>query len=204
MRQNILRTIDSTDADVVALQETPANWFGELADYFDSRGYNISFLYNPDLFGIEGMTTAWKKSKLDKAPVVTHSSFEKTKGRPITVLDFGDMVFVNLHAGHDYRVGRFVRQLSQWRNRSNVIIAGDFNRDLRVLRLGKGLLSVYNCSLFSLDTCCSTSVNGKHNYPYDHVFTDMTVKQPTTIVSKVFPASDHLPILASILLPPSA
>eukprot|EP00966_Prymnesium_polylepis_P267296 6174683-Prymnesium_polylepis.1 len=66
VRQNILRTIDGTDADVVALQETPVNWFGELADYFDSRGYNVNFLYNPDLFGIEGMTTAWKKSKLDK------------------------------------------------------------------------------------------------------------------------------------------
>ena len=204
VRQNILNVIDRSHADIIALQETPNEWFDELREHFKRQGYTVDFLFNPHTSGPEGMTTAWRSNLFDgRRWTVKHDTFEGSSGRPIAVIDWGFFIFVNLHAGHDYLVRDFTEKFDFLKMRNSIILAGDFNRSIRQLSFGSGNTYLYNCSTTPIWTCCSRRILEKQNHAgaFDHIFTDLTVYQPTTIVERVFPTSDHLPILSVIILP---
>lgn len=205
VRGAILRIVDSEDADIVALQETPIEWRSDLTDHFTRSGYDVHFLYDSSRFGPEGMFTAWKRGLFpNTTPMVLEGSFEGHRGRPLTTIDFGtELVVVNLHAGHDYRLDRFTGKLSNLKGRRRVIVCGDFNRPVKLLAFGRKQLRLRNCQLSdTLMTCCAVDDGQAHEYSFDHVLTDLTVYVPTRIVAREFPTSDHLPISADVLLPP--
>lgn len=203
-RKNVVTVVRAADCDIVALQEVPPEMFDLLKATF-SQDYEVDVLYDKEKHGVEGQVTMWKRKVGIVCKSVVHSTFER-RSRPFSVLTFGsastpDFVFVNLHAGHGYRKKRFTEALRPHvRGTSGVVLAGDFNRDMKTLELADALLTS-GCAGESVRTCCSLTAKREYKYALDHVMSNFSFSEETRGLYAGFPASDHRPVVANLLLP---
>ena len=192
-RNNIIKTIEICNADIVALQEFPKEWYYDFENYFSSK-YKIHYIYDRVKYGNEGQLTMWNPNLV---PInIYNDIFER--GRPFTVIDFNKFTFINLHSGHNYKLHKYSDSLNKYiKNKQNVIICGDFNRHIESINFG--LLKVINSNT-KLNTFIGTNINKNGYNTIDHILTDLPFVNKTQICYNNWPASDHLPITTEIKL----
>lgn len=191
-REIIIETLKKSDADIIAIQEgCGASRFRKFAA---ENGYLMSHLSN---LGKEQQFTLWRPS-VGNAVQICKGLFER--GRPYTVIRFSNpsFVFVNLHAGHNYDTAVYFRRIALSPQDTRVIMAGDFNKNMKQLRLG-GIKLVCGAKE-TLKTCCVFGPNkvAKMTHAADHILSNMEFSQNTRVFPHGHAASDHLPITASV------
>lgn len=212
VRDNILDTIYACDPDFVALQEVPPEFF----EYIRSRSllytkYHTSWLWEPGRLGREGQLTCWRKGmqELGKPSQIFKGIMEnKFRGRPYTVVNFGTtLTLINVHAAHGYDADKHFRNALDRANSENVIMLGDFNRELETVVHNR--ISLHNNWPANQrePTCCSIDMPWSNAYGggvVDHIFVTNGLKaegQPSRYIHAPFPSSDHQPVLAQIAIP---
>ncbi|MGB0424881.1 MAG: hypothetical protein ACPGED_11170, partial [Flavobacteriales bacterium] len=174
-----------------------------------------------------------KKHKLLAYGASNIGDMKTMGSRPMQVIIFdGGMIFINVHVGHynASKAGQMITDINdaftkilnsqgiQQRvqnvkdvfSKSRLVMAGDFNYDLKTL---KNPLEIkyqdvtrkiyYNDK--DLETCCNTAylLNATRSTHVDHVLDSFGAPTDIDTVIHVFPASDHAPVLAKLLMKPS-
>ncbi len=188
----IIDALKRSDADIIAIQE---GVHAPLFNMFASQnGYLMSHLSN---LGKEQQFTLWRSS-VGKAVQVSKGLFEA--GRPYTVIRFSNpsFTFVNLHAGHGYDTASYFRRIPLSSQDERIVMAGDFNKDLKRLRIGRSTLLCGATK--SLNTCCAVGPHksGRATHSADHIMSTMKFSENTHVYPHGHAASDHLPITASV------
>jgi hypothetical protein len=147
--------------------------------------------------GKEQQLTLWKPT-VGKAVKVVKGLFER--GRPFTVIRFDTgLAFANIHAGHNYATKPYFEKLGlNPREDDHVIIAGDFNKNVKSMKTNNIYLK---CGATSpLKTCCSPGRKASSDLDYyaDHILSTMSFHKPTRIFKHGNTVSDHLPIVATL------
>lgn len=132
------------------------------------------------------------------------------RGRPYTVVNFNTtLTLINVHAAHGYDEKKHFQTALSKATSKNVIMLGDFNRELEV---------VYDKKIFlhnnwpenpgeRVPTCCSIDMPWSKSYGggvVDHIFVTNSLKvegQRSRYIHASFPSSDHQPVLAQIAIP---
>lgn len=154
----------------------------------------------------------------------------KGGGRPIQIIFFRQKICViNIHADHDWQIGRFnffVKNIIEKYPKSHqneilaklskydIILGGDFNHKLNDLSTDKKI-RIFNTSFYKshvdlygitfTNTCCTTNTNFyPHDKVTDHILSTLSGNKTDVIIPyNNNYASDHLPIIRKLKLPPS-
>ena len=214
VRENILNTIYACDPDFVALQEVPQEFFKDIrSSSLLYQKYHTSWLWEPGRLGREGQLTCWRKgmTELGKPGRIFKGIMEnRFRGRPYTVVNFGTtLTLINVHAAHGYDAQKHFQTALSKATSENVIMLGDFNRELESVVHGtKYLFNNWpENKRERVPTCCSTDMPWLKAYGggvVDHIFVTKSLKvegQQSRYIHAPFPSSDHQPVLAQIAIP---
>lgn len=215
---NVANVINnSAPLDLVALQEA-TNWDKIVA--LSPELQKMS--YAKALTGKAEVISFWNKQKfkengskrissnfnelrrefINSAKINTNLSNNNYGDRPFMILFFDNQktIFVNAHFSHDDQPEliklleyKYFNSYPDYR----VIIAADFNTNFN--KLLTPYQRKYTVGNTSKNTCCDqTRGQNTHFRPYDHVLADRVTQIDTYIPPVTYPASDHLPLVATV------
>lgn len=217
--QRLARVIEESGADLVGLQEIPrgANLSGghDLASWLRWRFPGYQVVYGPkagDMFGNIIMSRyplgAWGSERYD---LVTEDSIANQASPPRGLVwatlstDGGELLFISTHltaySGYDAdREAQAEALVKRWNGRGRTIIAGDFNA-------GPGDQAIKSLVAAGLqDLPAAKGLGATTTYPaiepnerLDYLFGSADLEAVTVEVGGP-PASDHLPVRATIRL----
>ncbi len=212
--ESILRTLQSSDADIIMLQEVDLGTLRTDFKQMESKYDCISHVRNKRRTNAFGNATFWSRA-------FTHSG--TTMGSRVlhTKLVIGGMTVTisNVHLpamnGYDGYIGKLSHIKScvkTWKNDSPIIFGGDFNDSFMFRIDGKiaGLFADistlgFQCAAGELEkqTCKSLRTRNVHNV--DHILVDGNLKItliPSGVDARVIPSrenpSDHIPVVYRI------
>lgn len=157
--------------------------------------------------GLDKMVTYWDKKKFT---LLESKKGEFENGRPYLALFFKENVcLVNVHFGHYTdkgeinKLNNMIKELgldNYFKEGNRIIIAGDFNNDIKKLCIKKENKCVLNLKdiVFHVHskrvrTCCI-----KRNTHFDHVIDTLSTPYEIGVPDVEYMASDHKPVIATL------
>ena len=135
------------------------------------------------------------------------------KNRPFQILVFSNnLIFINIHAPHKevstkeieiaiknkFKSVFKTKRLMNYIYRSDIIIAGDFNREFNLSHPFTLFNKNFLYSKKKVKSCCSKSEKFNYKYTSDLVMTNFTKPFYYKYILPEYPASDHLPVIYNI------
>ena len=184
--QNTSKQICINNAKAVIKNVQPCDFIA-LQEYSDSLFSSVSGMSTlVSQSGHEKMLTAWNK----KYTLRQSYKDEFSVGRPFQILIFDDIIFINVHPGHQQEFIRKINKIKNYLQNINlskykIIMAGDFNMKMPLSILNMHTQSIQN-------TCCYPN----YFQQYDYIFSSTQPSLSTVSAPKL--SSDHKPVVATI------